>query len=56
MLAAGGRDAVAVYLGNPSAHGLSPLIYGRVLLKAIGSKNVFSASTVDQYPSSSRAG
>src|SRR5438067_13913734 len=29
VLAAGGRDAVAVYLGNPSAHGLSPLIYGR---------------------------
>lgn len=44
------RDAVAVYLGNPSAHNLSNLLYGRVLLKALGSRNVFSASTVDQYP------
>ncbi|WP_205699070.1 molybdopterin-dependent oxidoreductase [Conexibacter sp. SYSU D00693] len=50
VLDAGGRDAVAVYLGNPSAHGLSAILYGRVLLKALGSKNVFSASTVDQYP------
>jgi anaerobic selenocysteine-containing dehydrogenase len=50
VLAAGGRDAVAVYLGNPAAHGLSSLIYGRVFLKALGSKNVFSASTVDQFP------
>jgi anaerobic selenocysteine-containing dehydrogenase len=50
VLAAGGRDAVAVYLGNPSAHGLSSLIYGRVLLKALGTKNIYSASTVDQYP------
>jgi anaerobic selenocysteine-containing dehydrogenase len=50
VFAAGGRDAVAVYLGNPSAHGLSSLIYGRVLLKALGTRNIFSASTVDQYP------
>lgn len=48
--AGGARDAVAVYLGNPSAHNLSNLLYGRVLLKALGTKNVFSASTVDQYP------
>lgn len=50
ILAAGGRDAVAAYVGNPSAHNLSNLLYGRVLLKALGSKNLFSASTVDQYP------
>ena len=45
-----GRDAVAVYLGNPNAHNLSGFFYGRPLLKAIGTKNVFSASTVDQMP------
>ena len=50
LLEAGGRDACAVYLGNPSAHNLSSILYGRVFLKALGSKNVFSASTVDQYP------
>jgi anaerobic selenocysteine-containing dehydrogenase len=50
ILEQGGRDAVAAYVGNPTAHNLSGLIYGRVLLKALGSKNIFSASTVDQYP------
>jgi anaerobic selenocysteine-containing dehydrogenase len=48
--AAHGRDSVAAYLGNPGAHNLSDLIYGRVLLKALGTKNITSASTVDQYP------
>ena len=50
ILETGGRDACAVYLGNPSAHSLAPVLYGRPLLKAIGTKNIFSASTVDQYP------
>jgi anaerobic selenocysteine-containing dehydrogenase len=50
VIEAGGRDAVAAYIGNPSAHSLAFLLYGKVLLKAIGTKNVFSASTVDQYP------
>jgi anaerobic selenocysteine-containing dehydrogenase len=45
-----GNDAVAVYLGNPNAHLLSNMLYGRVLLKALGTRNLFSASTVDQYP------
>jgi anaerobic selenocysteine-containing dehydrogenase len=45
-----GRDAVALYYGNPSAHHLSPLLYGRALIRAIGTKNVYSASTVDQFP------
>src|SRR4051812_47705180 len=50
VLARGDRDAVAAYFGNPSAHNLSSILYGRVLLKALGSKNLYSASTVDQYP------
>ena len=45
-----GRDAVGVYIGNPAAHGLAPLLYGRALLKALGTRSVFSASTVDQRP------
>src|SRR5918997_4618018 len=45
-----GRDAVAVYIGNPAAHGLAPQLYGRVLLKALGTRSMFSASTVDQRP------
>ena len=50
LLEAHGRDAVAVYIGNPAAHGLAALLYGRVLLKALGTKSIFSASTVDQRP------
>src|SRR3954447_15304670 len=50
VIAAGGKDAVAAYIGNPAAHSLAFLLYGKVLLKALGTKNIFSASTVDQYP------
>ncbi|HEX6311308.1 MAG TPA: molybdopterin-dependent oxidoreductase [Acidimicrobiia bacterium] len=45
-----GRDAVGVYLGNPSVHTLAGPLYGRVLLQALGTGNIFSASTVDQMP------
>jgi anaerobic selenocysteine-containing dehydrogenase len=44
------RNAVGVYLGNPSVHGLAAPIYGKVLLKALATRNLYSASTVDQYP------
>src|SRR5215216_8100438 len=50
LMDAHGRDAVAVYVGNPSAHGLAPLLYGRALLKTLGTRSVYSASTVDQRP------
>jgi anaerobic selenocysteine-containing dehydrogenase len=45
-----GRDAVAVYVGNPTAHSLAGMLYGKALIKSIGSRNVYSASTVDQRP------
>ena len=45
-----GRQAFGAYIGNPAAHALGALLYGRVLLKALGTRNVFSASTVDQMP------
>jgi anaerobic selenocysteine-containing dehydrogenase len=44
------RNAAAVYLGNPSAHNLSNMLYGKVLLRGLGTRNAHSASTVDQYP------
>jgi len=44
------RNAVGVYLGNPNAHNLSNMLYGKVLLRALGSRNSYSASTVDQFP------
>ncbi len=45
-----GRDAVAVYLGNPNAHSLASMLYIKALVRAIGSRNVYTASTVDQRP------
>src|SRR5215217_5411569 len=51
-----GRDACAVYLGNPGAHSLATLLAGRVWLRALGSKNLYSASTVDQMPKQVSAG
>jgi anaerobic selenocysteine-containing dehydrogenase len=51
-----GRDAVALYIGNPNAHNLSGLLYNRVLIQALGSSNVYSASTVDQMPKHVSAG
>src|SRR5688500_343584 len=55
VLDEGGRDAVAVYLGNPSAHSIAAL-YGPAFLKALGSKNLHSASSVDQLPKHLSAG
>ena len=45
-----GRDAVALYFGNPNVHNLAGSLYARPLAKALGSKNAYSASTVDQMP------
>jgi anaerobic selenocysteine-containing dehydrogenase len=50
ILEAHGRSACGVYLGNPSAHNLGALLYGRAVVRGIGSSNMFSASTVDQRP------
>jgi anaerobic selenocysteine-containing dehydrogenase len=51
-----GKNAVAVYLGNPNAHNLSALIHGPAWLRVLGSHNVYSASTVDQMPKQMSAG
>ena len=56
ILAEHGRDSVAVYIGNPNAHNLSALTYGPVWIRALGSKSVFTATTVDQMPKHVSAG
>jgi len=45
-----GREALAAYVGNPTAHSLSAMMFSRVLLTGLGTRNRFSASTVDQMP------
>ncbi|HTH05908.1 MAG TPA: molybdopterin-dependent oxidoreductase, partial [Ilumatobacteraceae bacterium] len=56
IIDAHGRESVAVYLGNPSAHSLSAMLYNRPLLQGIGTRRRFSASTVDQMPRQVAAG
>ena len=45
-----GPNAVAVYFGNPNAHNYANALAIRPLVRALGTKNVYSASTVDQMP------
>ena len=45
-----GRDAVAIYLGNPNVHNLGNLMFGPQLLRTLRSRNRFSATSVDQLP------
>ncbi|WP_437736371.1 molybdopterin oxidoreductase family protein [Sorangium sp. So ce1335] len=45
-----GRDAVAVYLGNPRAHNYASLLYLIPFLEALRTRNCFSSSSVDQLP------
>src|SRR5260370_25087022 len=45
-----GRNALAIYAGNPTVHNLATLLYLPVILHASGTHNFYSASTVDQMP------
>ena len=45
----GGRS-VGVYLGNPNAHTMAGALYPPLVIRALGTRNVFSASTLDQMP------
>lgn len=45
-----GRDALAVYLGNPNVHSLGSMTHGTALVKGFRTRNKFSATSVDQLP------
>ena len=45
-----GGTAVGVYLGNPSAHTIAGALYPPLIIRALGTRQVFSASTLDQMP------
>lgn len=45
-----GNDSVAVTVGNPAGHKFGLMLYLGRLLKAMGSRNIYSASTLDQMP------
>ncbi len=48
--AAHGKDAIGTYQGNPTAHNLGLLTFGQLLLRSFGTRNAFSATSVDQLP------
>lgn len=45
-----GPDALAITLGNPNVHRMGLLLYAPRLARLVGTRNVFSASTLDQMP------
>ena len=45
-----GRDAVAVYLGNPTVHNLDAMIFGPAFFRTLKTSNRYSATSVDQLP------
>lgn len=45
-----GDDCIGVYAGNPNVHNYGNLTHGRVLRKALQTKNNFSATSLDQLP------
>jgi anaerobic selenocysteine-containing dehydrogenase len=45
-----GRDAVAIYYGNPVAHNLGLMTHGLLFARALRTRNVYSASSADQLP------
>jgi anaerobic selenocysteine-containing dehydrogenase len=51
-----GREAVAVYIGNPTAHNPAASMFIRPFVQALGTRNRYSASTVDQMPKQVAAG
>ena len=45
-----GRDAVAIYYGNPVAHSLGLITHALTFTRALRTRNVYSASSADQLP------
>ncbi|MFI6854849.1 molybdopterin oxidoreductase family protein [Streptomyces sp. NPDC050416] len=45
-----GPNSVGVVLGNPNVHTMAGALYPAVLLAGLGTRSVFTASTVDQMP------
>lgn len=45
-----GPDAVGIVLGNPNVHTMAGALYPPLLLGALRTRNLFTASTIDQMP------
>jgi anaerobic selenocysteine-containing dehydrogenase len=51
-----GRDAVAVYFGNPTYNTMAGFLYRIPLIQSLGSRNVYSSGTIDHMPKHVAAG
>jgi anaerobic selenocysteine-containing dehydrogenase len=45
-----GGTSVGIYLGNPNAHTIAGSLYAPLIIRALGTRQVYSASTLDQMP------
>jgi anaerobic selenocysteine-containing dehydrogenase len=45
-----GKSAVAVYQGNPTVHNYGSMLFSPMFVRALRTKNRFSATSVDQLP------
>ncbi len=45
-----GRDALAIYNGNPTIHNLDLLTWGQIFVRSLGCRRKFSATSADQLP------
>lgn len=45
-----GNNAIGSFLGNPNVHNMGNTLFARGFLKALKTKQIFSASSVDQMP------
>jgi anaerobic selenocysteine-containing dehydrogenase len=45
-----GHDAVAIYAGNPTAHNLGAMLTIGDFIRAVRTRNLYSATSVDQLP------
>ena len=50
VIGAHGGASVGVYLGNPNAHTIAGSLYAPLIIRGLGTRQVFSASTLDQMP------
>ncbi|MGH3432603.1 MAG: molybdopterin-dependent oxidoreductase, partial [Thermocrispum sp.] len=45
-----GKQALGVYYGNPTAHNPGLMLFGVPLFRSLGTRHVYSATSVDQLP------
>jgi anaerobic selenocysteine-containing dehydrogenase len=45
-----GGTSVGVYLGNPNAHTIAGSLYTPLIVRALGTRHTYTASTLDQMP------